>query len=60
MKLPGSRIASNIDREYQRNLDYYRRHYCEKCNNKESSLCEIRYTINRQLKCVYYDKKEDK
>lgn len=59
MKFPGSRIATNIDREYQRKIDFYRRHYCSNCKNKDTTLCEIRYDINHELKCVYYVK-EDK
>lgn len=59
MKIPGSRIANNIDREYQRNVDFYRRHYCTNCKNRETNLCEIRYTIDHLWKCMYYVK-EDK
>lgn len=58
MKIAGSRLANSIDMEYQRKLDYFKRHYCEKCRNKDTELCELRMAINHQFKCVFYEKED--
>lgn len=55
MRIKGSRIANSIDNEYRKNERYFRRKYCAHCKNSETNLCEIRYTIDHQLKCVYYE-----
>lgn len=60
MKIFGSRIASFIDNEFRAKERVFRRNYCDHCANAETSLCEIRNTIDHQLKCVYFKKKEDK
>lgn len=59
MKRLGSRLANNIDMEYRRKEDYFKRHYCDHCKNTLTNLCEIRPTIDHQFKCIYYEK-EDK
>ena len=58
MKIAGSRIANSIDMEYRRKEDYFKRHYCDKCKNHDTNLCEIRQTIDRQYRCVYYEKED--
>lgn len=58
MKIAGSRIANNIDMEYQRKLDFFERHNCKLCKNKTTDLCEIRMTKDHQLKCVFYEKED--
>ena len=57
MRIKGSRIANSIDNEFRQKEKFFRRKYCDSCKNAETSLCEIRYTIDHQLKCVYYENK---
>lgn len=56
MKMFGSRIASIIDNEFKAKERVFRKKYCKYCINQDTDLCEIRTAIDRQLKCVYYEK----
>ena len=58
-----SYISDTIMREYYRRQRYKMRDsfvkkYCKTCVHKGSSLCDIRYTLNDDWRCVNYEIKE--
>lgn len=61
--MKGSIIASQIDEEYRRrNRKKMEREfietYCAHCANSNTSLCDIRRTINSNYKCVEYEEED--
>lgn len=63
MRRKGSRIATYIDQEYKINKRFkekadFNDQYCVNCLNKETNLCEIRRTIDGELRCIYFKEKK--
>ena len=52
-------IAGKIDNEFKQKERIFKRKFCAFCKNKETELCEIRPTIDRMLRCVYFEKEEN-
>lgn len=55
-----SYIADNIMREYYKRERYKMRNefvkkYCKNCKNKDTDLCNIRYIINSDWRCINYE-----
>lgn len=58
-----SYISDAIMREYYKRERYKMRNdfvksYCKHCKNKDTSLCDIRYTLNSDWRCQNYDRNE--
>lgn len=40
-------------------IDTYARTICVNCKNRNTDLCDVRWTIGNTLKCVYYEKEKE-
>lgn len=65
MKVKGSKIAYGIDMDFRKTdiykeISMFKEKYCNHCINANTKLCEIRRTIDKKLKCVYFTREEKK
>lgn len=40
-------------------IDTYVRTICVNCKNRETDLCDVRWTIGNTYRCAYYEKEND-
>lgn len=37
-------------------IETYARTICSNCKNRKTDLCEVRWTVDNKMRCVYYKK----
>lgn len=64
MRKKESKIAKSIDKDFRKSIvgkeiSQFRDRFCSRCINQYTTLCEIRRTEKKELKCINYEVKNE-